>query len=140
MTETGKIKSIHEDIVVIGCGDVAACKSCGGSAFCSVKERTFEALNRQNIELKIGDQVSVLLPPGQTIFAAFLVMILPLLLFVFFFVAAGRLFPGLHEGVKVLAGLLGLGGGFLTSFLYSRATRKTRVPEVLSKLSTEEEL
>ena len=121
-------------MVVIGCGDAGACKSCGGSAFCSVKERTFKAANSNNLDLKEGDEVSVFLPPGQTVLAAFMVMILPLLLFILFFIIGGRIFPSLSEGIKVLFGLVGLAGGFLISFIYSRLTRKTRVPVITGRI------
>ncbi|MBI9103923.1 MAG: SoxR reducing system RseC family protein [Spirochaetales bacterium] len=134
MIETGTIKSIQNDMVIIGCGDAAACSSCGGSAFCSVKERTIEAINRKALDLAEGDTVNVFIPPGQAVFAAFMVMILPLILFMVFFMASGKVIPDLAEGIKVLFGLIGLAGGFLSAFLYSQATKKTRVPEVVSKL------
>ncbi len=135
MTEKGTIKSIDNDKIVIGCGDSGACKSCGSSGFCSVKERTYEAVNNRDLDLSEGDVVTVFLPPGQTVFAAFLVMIVPLLLFVLGFILSGRIFSGAGEGLKVLCGLAGLCLGFLTSFLYSRRASRARFPQVVSVVS-----
>jgi len=134
MIETGTIKEIEGSRVVIGCGDTAGCKTCGGRGFCSVKERTYDAVNDRNLPLEVGDQVNIHLPSGQTVFAAFLVMIVPLLLFILFFVAAGRWFGVTSEALRALFGVAGLGAGFLLSFLYSRDRRKVRLPRVVDRI------
>ena len=119
--ETAKVKSLHDDRAVLVCGDTESCKSCGGKAFCSVKERTYEAVIDPGLDINIGDTVQVHLPGGQTVFSAFLVMIVPLLLFMLGFWIAGRFFGVESEGLRALIGLICLGGGFLISFLYSRS-------------------
>jgi len=133
MTETGTIKAIDGSRILIGCGDTEGCKTCGGSGFCSVKERTFEAENNKELPLQVGDSVNIFLPTGQTVFAAFLVMIVPLLLFILFFFLYGKLWGTEKEGFQVLFGLIGLGGGFLMSYLYSRNRKKGRLPVITGK-------
>jgi len=121
MIETARIKSLNGNRAVLVCGDSAACEGCGGSGFCNVQERTYEGIIQKGLEVVEGDVVKVFLPGGQTVFSAFLVMIVPLLLFMAGFMIAGRLFGIESEGVRVLFGMIGLAGGFLLSYLYSRA-------------------
>ena len=137
MIETGTIKAINGSRIIIGCGDTEGCKTCGGHGFCSVSERTYEAVNDRSLPLNVGDDVKVLLPSGQTVFAAFLVMIVPLLLFILFFMLSGRLLGITSEGIKALFGVLGLAVGFLVSFLYSRDRKKQKLPRVVEKTGSE---
>ena len=129
MTEHVKIKAITDDRVLCSC-TTSACKSCSGNSFCNIKVREIEARLPGQLEIAVGDTVEIYLPPGKTIFAGFMVMILPLLLFGLFFYAAGGLLPSAGEGIKVLAGVGGLALGFLSSWLYARLTNRRNLPEI----------
>ena len=129
MTEQAKIKAIHDDRVICGCS-TSACNSCGGNSFCNIKEREIEARLPANIRASVGDTVEIFLPPGKTILAGFMVMILPLLLFALGFFLLGLGFPESGEGARVLGGLAGLFLGFGISWLYARLTKARDIPLV----------
>jgi sigma-E factor negative regulatory protein RseC len=78
----------------------------------------------------VGDTVEIYLPPGKTIFAGFMVMILPLLLFALGFFLLGLGLPESGEGARVLGGLAGLILGFGISWLYARLTKTRDLPLV----------
>lgn len=136
MIEPARVKSLRGERVVLACGDAEGCKTCAGKGFCSVQERTYEAVVNEGLDLEVGDSVQVHLPGGQTVFSAFLVMIVPLLLFMAGFLGAGKLLGIEGEGVKTLFGLAGLAGGFLLSFIYSRARSQgdRGMPRVVARL------
>lgn len=135
MTETAKVKSLNGDRATLVCNDSVGCRSCCGKGFCKVREKTYEARVREGLDLRVGDDVKVHLPGGQVVLSVFLVMILPLLLFLGGFLGAGRFLGVEGEGGKTLVGLLGLGGGFLLSFLYGRARsqKKGNMPWVVER-------
>lgn len=139
MTEIAKVKTLQGNRVVLACGDAAGCKTCAGKGFCSVQERTYEALVDEGVAVELGDTVEVHLPSGQTVFSAFLVMIVPLLLFMAGFMASRRLLGLEGEGIPTLFGLAGLGLGFLLSFIYSRSRSQGSkgMPRVTRRLSSE---
>ncbi|WP_319415934.1 SoxR reducing system RseC family protein [Marispirochaeta aestuarii] len=133
MNERVKVKSIAGDRLICSC-TTSACKSCSGNSFCNIKIREIEALKPGNVPVEVGDTVEIHLPPGKTIFAGFMVMILPLILFGVFFFLAGLALPESGEGLRVLAGVLGLVSGFGASWLYSKATNSRNLPEVIRVL------
>ncbi len=125
-----RIKEIDGSRVLCTCS-TSACKSCSGSGFCNIKIREIEVRNPRNLEVHPGDTIEIYLPPGKTIFAGFLVMIFPLLLFGLFFMLTGRIFPGTGEGIRVLAGVAGITAGFLISWAYSKLTNSRNIPEIV---------
>lgn len=134
MTEKATVITSDGVTALLGCSiDSQTCKSCAGSPFCNVRERTYEAVIDPGVSVSEGDPVRVYLPPGKTILAGFMVLILPLILFLLFFTAAGRFFGVAGEGLKALFGVFGLGLGFLISFLFSRVTRKKNMPRIIGK-------
>ncbi len=130
MTELVKIKEIEGSRVLCTC-TTSACKSCSGSGFCNIKIREIEVRNPKGLEIHPGNTIEIYLPPGKTIFAGFMVMIFPLILFGLFFMITGKIFPGTGEGIRVLAGVAGIAVGFLTSWGYSRITNSRNIPEII---------
>ena len=127
MIETGTITQIHDDIVVVACR-TEACESCSG-AFCKTEGRTFEAINGRDIKLQIGDQVEVYLPPGKTVVAGFMVLIVPLIFFGIGYTLAGRFSP--NEGMKALIGIISLALGFWLNFSIGKKRKRATLPEVV---------
>jgi len=127
--------TIDDGKIVVGCSaENGSCASCAGHAFCSVKGRSYEVSNPENLSLAPGDFVDIYLPPGRTILTGFLVLIVPLLLFLLFFILSGRLFDIRDEGIRALAGLAGMAAGFAGTFLYSRKNRRITLPVILRKI------
>jgi sigma-E factor negative regulatory protein RseC len=137
MKERVTVKRIDGDRIICSC-TTSACKSCSGNSFCNIKIREIEAQKPEDTPVEIGDTVEIHLPPGKTIFAGFMVMILPLILFGLFFALAGLFVPESGEGLRVLAGVLGLFAGFGSSWLYSKATNSRNLPKVLRVLEKTE--
>ncbi|MBN1686178.1 MAG: SoxR reducing system RseC family protein [Spirochaetales bacterium] len=131
MTETAIVKSIDGDTVKMGCGLSEGCSSCS-SSFCSAEKRMFEAVNPKGLQIERGDLVDIYIPPGKAVAAGFLVLIVPLLLFVAAYLVAGRVVSGASEGVQALFGLIGLAAGFLLSFAYSRKKKAAGMPVIVS--------
>ena len=130
MIEQGKITDINGDEIVLSCSSLSGgCKSCSGNSFCSTNGKVFSALNDKEIDLKSGDTVEIYLPPGQTMFAGFMVLIFPLLSFILFFAAGSWIFSG-SEGLGVLSGILGLAAGFGITYTYNKISKKKNTPLV----------
>ena len=130
MTETAIVSEINGKIVTIGCSRKGACKSCS-SSFCASDQHMFEASNSRDLDIQIGDTVDVYLAPGKTVAAGFLVLIVPLILFIVGYSVGGRLFASSSEAIQALFGLAGFGTGFGLSFLYSRKKKATSMPEIM---------
>ena len=130
MVETAIVKSIDGDIFKMSCSDAEGCKSCS-SSFCSAEKRVFEAVNPKHIDIEEGDLVDVYLAPGKAVAAGFLVLIVPLLLFVAGYLISGRFISGASEGIQALFGLIGLAAGFGLSFTYSRKRKAASMPTIV---------
>ncbi len=132
MTERAKVLSIKDNTVEVACEEAAGCKSCGGGAFCSVKSRQFEARLSGSIADSVseGDLVEILIPPGKTILAGFIVLMVPLILFLCGFAAGKMLLPEAGEGVQALFALAGLAAGLLLAFIFNKITGKNNLPLV----------
>jgi positive regulator of sigma E activity len=79
--------------------------------FWNVKERSFPVENSNGVEVSMGDYIEVSVKTGLTIGAAFLVFMVPLLLFALAYGLGSLLFTS--EGLKVLSGLTGLALGLV---------------------------
>ena len=129
MIENGTVVQIEDSIVTLRAVDQEKCKSCSGS-FCQVKEKLIKARNRSSLPIAEGDLVEIFLPTGKTIFAGFMILIFPLILFALFYMLSKTL-PGFQtEGRQVLAGLVGLSSGFGISYLLFRLNRNPEMPEI----------
>ena len=122
MTETGKVMQIGSHTVVVECAENPDCHSC---TRCDQgrEGRRMQALDRTGAPLKEGDLVEVYLPPAKAIKASFVVLIVPLLLFLLLYFSASRLLPGVHEAVHVLSGFVGIALGFAVNILFRSKTR-----------------
>ncbi len=134
MKEVGTVNRIVGESVYLECGDTSACQGCSAGAFCKTKGREIEALNSRAIPLHSGDTIEIYLPPGRTIFSGFIVLIFPLLMFIFAFVIAGVALPESDEASRALFGVIGLAAGFGISLLYNRIAKKRNFPEITRKI------
>ena len=97
------------------------------------KDRIFEVRNVNNFELAEGDEVEFLLPSGRTVFESFLVLILPLLLFIVFYYIGKGIFGAESEGKNILCGLLGIANGFLIALFYKKLRGNQDMPVITRK-------
>lgn len=129
MMETGIVRKIERDIVTVECAATPACEGC---TICASSEggRTLEAINRSGEALREGDRVEVRVMASATVQASFLVLILPLALFVLGYFAMQKASPASSEALRVVAGLAGLGAGVGLNFLFRGRHRD--LPEVVA--------
>lgn len=135
MIEKAKVIKINNNIATLACPDSENCGSCSAHGICGgAKDRKFNALKPDRMELSDGDTVEILLPTGKTIGAAFMVMIFPLALFIIFFFLTGKIIENSTEGVKVLGGLIGLAAGFIVNLLLNKNPGKSTLPRIIKKV------
>lgn len=122
MKETGIVNKVDGNRVTVGCGAEQSCSSCSGGN-CGSRKRLYEAVNVDGLKVEIGDLVEIYLDTRKAVASAFMVFILPLLLFAAGYLVA-KAFDGTGgEGFLALGGLLGLAAGFGISFLYSKGRK-----------------
>lgn len=134
MNQEARVIRINDEKITVGC-DKRACEGCKGNFFCTQKKKEFEAINPKKVDIKQGDKVNLHIPEGKAIFTVFMSLGLPLILFIpGYFI--GRLFTQ-SEGLLLLSGLIGVGIGFLISFLFFRVRKKEYIPAVESVIEEE---
>ena len=126
MTEKARVIDIDGSKATVECYEHQGCGSCS-SAFCNPKARTYQASLPEDVEINNGDPVVVHLPPSKAIYAGFLVLIFPLILFLVGYVIAE---PLESEALRLLVGLGGLAVGFLGVLLMSRI-RPPQLPQIV---------
>ncbi len=115
MIERATVQQVSSNEVKVELGSLAAC-----GAFVQSSPQILRAGNPRGISLRPGDVVEVGFAPGKAVRAGFMVLILPLLLFLAAFAAAGAL--GVQgDPLKVLAGVGGLAIGFGIAWLRGRS-------------------
>ena len=132
MTETATIMEIIDRKVKVRIVKGDECKSCGGKS-CKVEGREFIARNGNSLNLEIGDMVRVYLPPGKAILASFMILILPLILFLVCYFVFGAVLKTDSEGIKALFGVLGMAGGFCLSLLVRKSREEEDMPLIVRK-------
>ena len=132
MYECGVVQKISGDTVTIKCGTNSTCAACK-SPICRKKDRIFQVRNSNGFDLSEGDEVEFLLPSGRTVFESFLVLILPLLLFIVFYFIGKGIFGAEREGKNILCGVLGIGNGFLIALFYTRLRGTKDIPIITRK-------
>jgi sigma-E factor negative regulatory protein RseC len=138
MYDRGTVTAIDKNIVTITCGNPEQCNACAASKlFCKIKTKEFQALNTNNIDLKTGDDVEIYLSPAKSIIASFSVLMFPLIMFIIGYYLTAKLTNTISDGVKVLGGIVGLGAGFISAFLYQYITRKQKSPVITKKFDAE---
>ena len=134
MKEFGVVKEIDGSTALVRCEANDGCQACGSAGSCSVEGKEFNVTFGSEYDLGPGDTVEIFLPPGRTMMAGFMVLIFPLMTFIGGFIVVGAIAPGASEAVKSIAGIGGLGLGFLASWIYSRIGKDKYVPRVTRKL------
>jgi len=119
--------------VFVGC-DAKACGNCSGSMFCNVKHKTFPAKNPDGLDLRPGDVVELYLPPGKTIFSTFMILMVPLAMFLAGYYLAGLFNAQASELTRFFFGIGGVLTGFLIAWLFFRKRRNSYIPVIASTI------
>lgn len=130
MYEHASIVSIQDNgIITVSCQS-AGCESCKAGSFCGTKGKTFVARNNSNETLAVGDTVELYLPPGKTVLAGFVALLVPILLFPVGYYLPSLFNPEASEMPRVLFGIGGIAVGFLISRIFSRINAQEYTPRV----------
>lgn len=117
----------------------AACDSCASAAVCQVmaggKEMLVEA--RDNLGVKVGQQVIIGIHEKTLLLATFMVYILPLGGLFIGISLIKWLAPSLSQAWNVVAGFLGLAFGFIITYFYSRNLKTNRYLPVVVRIVEE---
>ena len=135
---TATIKGIDENrhVTVKYCEDEECAKCEGGcSTGFKQKETKLTELNAQDLSLKAGDAVELFVSPRKAIKAGFLILILPLLLFVAFYFAGESLLGIASELLQVLFALCGIALGLLLNVFLKKSSTGKELPEIFRKIS-----
>lgn len=130
MKETATVKTISDRTVVLRCNDDEHCVGCAASTGCGARERVYEAENPRGLALEPGDEVVVELPRRSAVGAGALVFLLPLVLFVSFYLASTLIVPEPPDPLRALSGLLGMAAGFGIAVLVGRIRGPHNLPKV----------
>lgn len=133
MYEKGIVRKVSDKTVTVSCGTEESCKGCK-SIFCSKKDRIFSVRNPKKIEVEKGDEVEIYFSPGKTIFESFLVLIMPLLMFILFYFACDLIFDFKKEIYKVISGITGIAVGFISVFIYGKIRQNKDIPVLIKKV------
>lgn len=107
-------------------------------AFIKIQEDlSFKVDNVRNLFLKKGDTVEIFIEPRGAIALTFAMFIMPLIIFVAFYLLAGLIIKGDSEIFKILTGLAGIVISFLSTYLYFKI-KPQKLPTVTRKLSSSE--
>jgi positive regulator of sigma E activity len=130
MMETGIVRKIEDDLVTVVCSATPSCEGCTACASGADGARTLQARNRTGAPLQEGDEVAVRVSASVAAQASFLILVLPLGMFVLGYFLVQALAPASAEPLRVLGGLGGLGGGIGLNFLLRGKHRD--LPEVVA--------
>ncbi|MCL2294560.1 MAG: SoxR reducing system RseC family protein [Spirochaetes bacterium] len=134
MYERGTITKVDNNIITVRCS-THQCRGCSASkVFCKKKDKEFQSLNPDNLDLEIGDVVEIYISPGKTIWFSFSVLIFPLILFPIGYYLTGLIANTTSDGIRLIGGLASLVIGFLTAFVYNSYTKDQKYPVILKKL------
>ena len=127
MTEKGLVTKVQGTSVTIRCdgAECASCASCSGEQH----KRTISARNSMGLDVSVGDVVEVHVSAYKALRAAFLVLILPLILFLACYALGGWI--GIEsEPVRALCGVAGIGLGFLVNLALRHIGGDSDTPEI----------
>ncbi len=130
MTERGIVVRVEGGIAGVRLS-ASSCASCGGCAGVGpAEERTLKAVNRTGRALRAGDEVEVEIHTGRAVLGGFLILVLPLLLFLLFY--GGASLAGIRaEGLRLLGGLAGVGAGLLATLAGGKRKKAQELPEIV---------
>ena len=129
MKEEGFVKSVSGDICEVivkrksACGE--NCASC--KAGCEAREHLCTAKNL--IGAKVGDKVFLEMDSTKVLKSAFLVYILPILVFLMVFVIADE--QGMNESMSALCAVVGSAIAFLGVSMYAKRKKNDYIPDVI---------
>ncbi len=130
MYEVAQVVSIQDkNHISVTCSS-SACKSCSAGALCSTKGKTFIAKDTTDGEIKTGDMVELFLPPAKTLFAGFITLMVPLILFPIGYYIGKALFAGSGEIVHIFTGIAGIALGFVISRIFSKTKGAQYKPSI----------
>ena len=130
---------MYEHAVVVALGpsrkitvtcNTSSCGECHAGAFCSAKGKTFIATNPHDLTLHTGDIIELYLPPGKTLFAGFITLLVPLILFPVGYFLPNALVKAPTELVRILGGFVGIVIGFVISGIFSRVKANEYMPAI----------
>ena len=129
MRKKMSVLSVGKDKVTLGC-DKGACEGCKAHLFCSSQKTTFEVAKPEGMDIKSGEEVTVELESGKTVFTVFMALGFPMLMFLpgYFFGSA----LGGSEPYSFLGGILGVVLGFAISALFFHVKKGKFEPKVVS--------
>ncbi|NCB00584.1 MAG: Fis family transcriptional regulator [Spirochaetia bacterium] len=130
MYEVAQVVNIKNNSHITVACNTSACESCHAGALCSTKGKTFTAKNSSEKPLKKGDMVELYLPPGKTIFAGFITLMVPLILFPIGYYLAMAFLPTSSELIHILIGVGGIAVGFFLSGMFSKIQSSQYTPEI----------
>ena len=127
MTETGTVTHIEGNLITVNhAKDCGKCKTCKDT----IVDKTYRAVNSRNLTISLGDIVSVYISPTKAIKAAFMVFIMPLLLFfISYFLAQGIGITS--ELMRVIFGTIGITCGFLFNLLIRIVKKQAKMPVIM---------
>jgi sigma-E factor negative regulatory protein RseC len=139
---------MYEHAVVVASGtnrkitvtcSTSSCGECHAGAFCSAKGKTFIAKNTHDLKLHKGDEIELYLPPGKTLFAGFITLLVPLILFPVGYFLPNALAQEPKELTRILAGFAGIIIGFIISGIFSRVKANEYMPNITRIIEKEAE-
>lgn len=134
MIEKGIVDSIKDGVATILCSESPYCASCKACERSEDGQR-LKAKNTKNLHISKGDIVEVYISAGKSVFASFMVFILPIILFFLFYIFAIYVIKTKSEPVQVFMGFGGIVFGFIINFLYGRIKKDADLPEVTKILT-----
>ncbi len=108
MQEKAKVIGIEKDIISVIPLEIDACIGCTNDS-CKQNGNVFTAINRQNLDLRIGSEVRIAAPVKNQLSQAFLSVGVPVLAAIVIWILLPLLYSGATEALQV--------GGALLSFI-----------------------
>jgi sigma-E factor negative regulatory protein RseC len=136
MTESEAVVTrVDGDHVWLDADGSAGCASCGQAAGCGLGDGKGKRLQRlrNTIGARVGDRVTICIPDGAVLKAAFYSYLIPLALIVGG--AAGGMSIG-GESAAILGALVGLLGGWLALRRVNRRLASTREPLLAMRIKS----
>jgi len=134
MTEVGTVIAQNNNQVTLSYERHEGCKNCG-SNFCNIESRQIVAINSKHLPLNQGDKVKIYVETGRTVFSSFLLLILPLILFIAGYLLSDNVLPNAGEFIRIGAGAAGLAVGFIGAYFYSRSRKEKDFPQIVEKVA-----
>ncbi|MBN2619289.1 MAG: SoxR reducing system RseC family protein [Spirochaetales bacterium] len=137
MTNTAIVNRIEDNkIYLMHINDYGKKESVERS-FWNIQKYDFQAINNNNLILDIGDAVEYTIPQGKTIFATFLMLILPLITFLVSYYIFTKL--GIKsEKIVALISLIVMFLTFYLSKLFKHLGGNETLPNIISVQSKED--